>query len=425
MAKSGPLTDLKNAIGKLATGRLKPNAGGDSSAGASDGASIAGPGDAKAIKDEKAVATKGTGRLRALAVAEGPKANKNASEARKNADAVWFSPVRDGAAAEGSGRKIERDAALVNESTKAANRKANAQIKANDALETAELGELKPAQRRQYKALAEAVKGDPQARLALQLLLIEGKLPGSKKSKDGKDLLGELAELESQKVVDGVSATELLGDMIQEIAVPSAIAQRSKGTCTVTSVQIIAADKDAAEYVRIVRGLASPKGEVRLRNGDKIKREPDTAKDDGTGRSISSRLWQPAMMEYGNGTDNYDNKTDKHTKSGRIGLNPMEVDRVLDAFSGGGAAYVEGIKDKDAKKHVDAMARAIKDGKEVLAGLEWGVADANGKIDNRHKVNVTKVTHDRVYYRNPWGIEESMSRADFEKRLNNYNTVKL
>ncbi len=34
-----------------------------------------------------------------------------------------------------------------------------------------------------------------------------------------------------------------------------------------------------------------------------------------------------------------------------------------------------------------------------------------------HWVNVTRVDGDRVYYQNPWGQEESMSREEFAQRL--------
>lgn len=430
MSKSGPLSELGKAIGKLATGKLKPLAGADAKAGGSDGASVA---DAapkpRAGGDAKIVGTKGTGRLRDLAgssAPETPPANTTVSSARKSADAIWFLPQRDGAPEADGYRRIERDARDVNVSDKGAGKKAGGQIEANKNLEEKALKKLTKTQRQQYDRLAAQTKDDPLARLALQLLLLEGKLAGSKKSSGKKDLLAELDALTSQKLADGIKRSDLIGDLVQELAVPSSIAQHNRGTCTVTSVQILAAKNDPAEFVRLVGGLASPKGEVKLRNGKKITREPGTASDDGTKRSVSSRLWQPAMMEYANGSDDYDNKTDKHKKTGKSGLNASQVDQVLDGLMGADAKVDSSIKsDKDKKNALKKMESELKAGKQVLAGIKWGIANKDGKIDGSHKVVVSKIGKDRVYYTNPWGKEESMSRAEFEKRLHNYNAVKM
>jgi hypothetical protein len=53
-----------------------------------------------------------------------------------------------------------------------------------------------------------------------------------------------------------------------------------------------------AEYVRLLRGLTSPSGQVRLRNGDTLRRDPDSIPfPTATQRSASERLLQAARTD--------------------------------------------------------------------------------------------------------------------------------
>lgn len=346
---------------------------------------------------------------------------RTAETARREAEGLWFG----GQSNEGF-RRVERDAADVNlvrvdlsvffpgskKGDSHAERVAK-QLEANTKLEEEALARLTPEQQEQYRQLAERTKNDPDARLALQLLLIEGKLTADPRSNDGKTLLETLAGLTTQELACGIDRDALICDLIQEIAVPSAINQQDKGTCTVTAIQIMLAAQQPAEYARIIAGLASPQGEVRLRNGELIRREPNTDSADGSKRSISSLLWQPAMMEYGNGNLNYDNEADKHS-DGHSGLYAHEVDRVMEGILGHKVATMH-TQDVGVDALFASVAGAANAGQPVPVCVRWGV-DKDGK-HAYHEILVTKVENGRVYYTNPWGKEESMTFEEFRDRL--------
>lgn len=309
----------------------------------------------------------------------------------------------------------------------------------NKPLEDLKLSDLSPEQRAAYQNLASQLTDRPRARLSLQLLLLEGKLTDPPHARGGKDLLGTLDALAKQPLADGIDRAQLLGELIQEIGVPSSIAQNNRGTCSVTSIQIFMALQQPAEYARVVSELASPVGQATLRNGSAIHRDAELSQDDGTKRSVSSRLWQPAMMEFGSGTLFYDNAIDRNTVLGiplGSGLNNGAMQSIVGALMGGDVVtyrangktpldldptdVLMGNSDTESLP-ADALIERIKsstaNGVPVPVGLDWGQPDAQGKIHTGHAVVVTKVEGDRVFYHNPWGIEESMGLDAFKSFL--------
>lgn len=353
------------------------------------------------------------------------------ADARKEAEDLWFKPVAN---PDRGFRTIESDARDVNEpfSSKTAPAAA-AQVEKNKDLENGCLSTLTADQRAQYERVAAQTKDDPHARLALQLLLLEGKLPGTKPDKEGQNLLGTLDKLSTQPMHADIDRAALVSDLVQEIALPSAINQHDKATCTVTTMQILMAQEHPAEYARIVGGLASPTGKVKLANGDEIARETGTHTDDGTARSISSRLWQPSLMEYGNGSLDYDNANGKHS-DGHSGLYRHEVDRVADGLSGrdvntlyvreSGNLVTDGwhslFGDDNAIPRAEIVKRIKQStaaGNPVPVAMAWGDRDENGRTHGGHEILVTRIEGERVYYKNPWGTEESMTLKEFQDRL--------
>jgi hypothetical protein len=261
------------------------------------------------------------------------------------------------------------------------------------------------------------------------------------KDKNGSTLLSNLHAIATGKLdpsleANGVHREDLLSSIMQEASRPGEINQSSKGTCTVTSMQYMLCKEDPAEYVRLMRGLLSPSGEVKMRNGDTLKRDAGSVPSDTAwDRSASERIFQAAMMEYSNGKLNYDNGTDKSTgkenvflwidkKVNKGGLNGGEQERGLQALFGRDFKQFTGLT---PKMSVDVLKKFS--GQNVLMDLKWG--------DGGHAVTFTKIEGDRVYFRNPWGATgdakgtaydhpprrledpatrlESMSLKDFEK----------
>jgi hypothetical protein len=322
---------------------------------------------------------------------------------------------------------------------------ATAALEANADIEKTALDALPPERREQYDRLASDVQDNPQARLSLQMLAVEGKLTGGPQTMEpgGKpdDLLGSLDKLREGPTSDGIDRQELLGQVIHDVANPGSIAQADQPSCASAVVQTMLARQNPAEYARIVKGLASPEGGVKMANGDTLAREPGTENDDGSRRAIPARLTQAALMEYGNGDFSYDNDRAAHTttdgqKAGR-GLWADGEQRAVEGLFGKGSATTIAaagsraaklIYPVDGKKgagptavpqdqisgHVEA---AVQAGHPVSAALEWGRKDEAGKLHESHQVLVTAMDAQTVTFSNPWGEVDAMPRAEFDRRV--------
>lgn len=350
-------------------------------------------------------------------------------------------------------------------------KEATAQIHANHDPESAALGKLSPEQRSQYEAVKALTRHDPQAQLALQLMLMEGKLTGEAKAHDGRDLLGSLHALATQLVAKGIDQKALVNDLIKEVHLPEAINQMNRNTCTVTALEIKTALENPAEYARLVGGLATPHGRVTLANGQTLTRVHGTEHADDTPRTQSARLWEAALMNYGGKQAGvtYDNKADVFRKpdgstadiqrdanfinriqtgidgtgnSEQVNLKAgalaqLQADLKADvntpqirqikqriAHSPGKPLNVDGEMDdvrihQLAPKVVADLQKLTSRGKTVPVAIYYAKA---GEPHGEHEVLVTGVSQDArgkqwVHYDNPWGQKERMPREDFEKRL--------
>lgn len=289
---------------------------------------------------------------------------------------------------------------------------AREQLKTSAPLETEALRGLGERQS-QYQQLRARFADDAFSSVALQMMLLEGKFEDLKKT-DHEDLLGALTYLQTAPLHAGIDRHTLLRDLIREVATPTAINQKSRGTCTVTAFQIFMAERHPGEYVRLVTGLAGPDGEVRTRSGSVVKRVPTTELTDGTNRTLSSRLWQPAMMDLGNGPD----QTYSNDKDSSFDASGADQGAGLALHSLG--LVVSGVMGKEATlvsepaKVFGTIQEATTKGMSVLAALRWdSKPDAK---DKNHEILVTKVSEDRVYFANPHGREESLPLSDFKAR---------
>lgn len=325
-------------------------------------------------------------------------------------------------------RRTEQDPRDVNRLPEGAIAEARAQLKANAALEAERLARLTPADQARYQAVAAGIAKVPPARLALQALLFEGKLPGSLNARQ-ETTLGALARVAEQPLAAGLTRDALLPALVQEVATPSAINQQDRGTCTVTSLSIVLAAREPAEYVRLVGELASPSGQATLANGETIQREPGTEKADGTKRSVSARLWQAALMEFGNEDYDYDNVTDVSTAPGKRpktgGLDIIQVDKAIEGVFGTKTDYESVYFSKPEKRDalISRLGATLASGQAVLVGMAWGEKGPGNTFHGFHEVNLIAVEPDRVRFLNPWGSEDSMAMDEFKERLESANFI--
>jgi hypothetical protein len=276
-------------------------------------------------------------------------------------------------------------------------------------------------------------------------------------------LLKELAGLAGDRVDGGIDATKLLSEALVELKDPVTISQQSRGTCAATSVQILTALESPEQYVKLLRGLASPDGSAKLPSGVVLKRESDWASDADGGRSITSRLMQPAFMEYANGDLDYLNEDDMdldpttHEKAlsgltAEQAMNLLEASRLSptgftvqglvydpslsEATSRGLDATIQDAKDMlkvlqdghaiDPKSQSDLLASLAKQATPqtpVYATVIYTLYPERGNV-GFHAILVTGVKDGFVSYINPWGQEEKLAEKDFKASILSANVRK-
>lgn len=301
---------------------------------------------------------------------------------------------------------------------------AQAQVKANQGLEMEALRRLSPRRHPEYLAVRKAFEQakDPVAVLSLQKLLLDGALPGEKAYVGKSDVLSGLHTLLTQPLAAGVDRAALLTDTVQELAWPPSVAQGDRNTCAPTVVQIHLMLEHPAEHLRLLSGMASPEGKVKLHGGQELVREPGAEAQEAYKRSAPQRLMSPAMMEFANGTEQYDPERDIHLDVNGSetwgGLSPAQVDHLLEGIHGGEFAFADMVYGNDSRDAAWALVEEeLQSGNTVMAGIKW----RNGG----HKVLVTGLETaeglDWVRIVNPWGQEERLPREGFIAAMRNIN----
>jgi len=131
----------------------------------------------------------------------------------------------------------------------------------------------------------------------------------------------------------------LLAELARNIDQPGRINQGWKGTCAATCVECYLAERDPAEYARIVAGLVSMEGRAVLRSGEELVCDEDTMPPSVAehGRTLVSRVFQVACMEFADLEHDYDNQTDAQLEGDTpvgSGLEMGPFERLLRAVTG-------------------------------------------------------------------------------------------
>ncbi|HEY9765494.1 MAG TPA: hypothetical protein V6C82_03985, partial [Chroococcales cyanobacterium] len=225
-----------------------------------------------------------------------------------------------------------------------------------------------------------------------------------------------LSALANQALAPGIDRQELLSEVKSELEDPSRIAQKKANTCGATSAQILLARRDPAEYVRLISGLASPEGKVSMRGGENLARKEDWQAEDG-GRTISSRLLQPAFMEVADGKlFVYDNRHDINLGLGAFpGVMPGGLAHLLEQLDGKERKVLFPMlgKSEEAWSKI-RQAVGEKEIKEIPVALNY---QDKAPIAPAHWMLVTGVKDGFVHLINPRGWEEKMTVEEFRKNL--------
>ena len=296
---------------------------------------------------------------------------------------------------------------------------------ANAAAEAAAVAKLSPGDQKKYAALvvltgptAANPTGFPLARRAVQQMLLAGTLIGQQDLAGGNRLLDNLSTLATEPLAKGIDRATIVSQTAIEVQNPARIDQQAKGTCVATTAGILLARLHPAEYVRLIAGLATPAGQVKMAGGDTLTRVSDWNNDNDGDRTTSQRLLAPALMNDGQfPLFHYDNSTDRD----KIG--PIPVGGGLMAS---GSAHINSELEGhpydahtvfffDRNSDWNAVKEALAEGKgPIPVGVMW--SDSDGNVGG-HELQIDKVANGTVSYLNPWGQYETMSEAEFEKHL--------
>jgi len=284
-----------------------------------------------------------------------------------------------------------------------------------------QFNKLNPAEQRRFVDMRDTYSGNDQNKTkqandtngALNSILGQGKMQA--KDNAGNSLLDNMSVMKNQKFAQGLDGKKAFSETAQDIANPDRIRQGSRSTCTATAVQYLNAKNNPGEYARIMRGLTSPEGKVLTRKGDYMTRDEGTIRRDNSGRNDTSRIYQAAGMEYGNGAANYNNARDMSWGGGKRshrGMYASEVNKLQNAVM----PY-----DSTAKKNKGAaaaadFAKALGAGKQFSTGI------------NAHEYTVENMDKSYVYLRNPHGGKNQhtkMNRSYFFRNVWDYQMPNL
>ncbi len=311
---------------------------------------------------------------------------------------------------------------------------------------------LKSTPEQKGQILNVAATASPKGLDALATLAQNQKLTST--DSKGGTLLSNLSTMSSQPLAPDLSFNtpgaptrqSLLDGVLMETADPGLNCRQStKDTCTVTTAQYELANRQPAEYARLMTGLTGPSGQATMAGGKKLSLDDEDISrpaNSSDTRSDSSRLFQSAAMEFANGTENYDGVKDKNFKIDRNGDNVgkgrggiKENEEVLlnqQLFNEPKMNWYP-MKGNE-QRFVDALS-ANPNNKPIVLNMDIGKDVGVQKAG--HAVSFVKVENGRVYFRNPdanasgksnvpgarvedaaKGID-SMSVEDFKKRCNN------
>ncbi len=263
---------------------------------------------------------------------------------------------------------------------------------------------------------------------------------GSRAS-DGQTLLHHLATTATQPrhgllSQPGFGRERLMDGLLRDVAHPETITQGHAGTCGATSQLQPLARERPAEYARLVSGLTSTDGRVRMQGlpprdpSDPLStgfsigpsRQPELELQADSlpltrpgmpgsfdRRTLSSQLLQGAAMEYADGPlADYDPNADVSRTPGlppRSGLTGTDMASLNSNLFGARVSSVDVDATTAPGELTEALARRDAQGQRVpvTAGLRTNAGN--------HAVEVLRVENGRVYVRDPNGAAGSRSEG--------------
>ncbi len=235
---------------------------------------------------------------------------------------------------------------------------------------------------------------------------------------NGKSALENLARLAQQplnpKIAGDANKGELLASVLRDLVNPNRIDQGDAPTCTVTSMQFELVADEPAEYTRLIADLSGPDGRAKMRGGSYLELESgDAGARDG--RSVSNAVFQTAAMEFGNGRDaQFDPFVGKSvnatTGAEQRGLKPAQQTQVLRQLFGVNYESKNFLSEAEGAKALEKLRTINTRGAQnrpIILQLDQG--------NFNHAVTFERVSEQRVFFRDPYGVLRSMPEQQFPK----------
>ncbi|GMU54127.1 MAG: hypothetical protein AMXMBFR33_32730 [Candidatus Xenobia bacterium] len=224
--------------------------------------------------------------------------------------------------------------------------------------------------------------------------------------------LGRLRDF-YQKQGNAEPNQQLMKDILHDLAIPSDINQKDKGTCTMTSVQMKWAIEDPDSYVRCLTELHT-KGSTRMPDGSTLERNDSHKKGTDDQRSLTVKYLSDSLMGsctsllsgHWGGYDSTDKDADGRT-SGEV---LQALNRVFPNQGYTNDTTVGSNRSTLIQYMEDDLAR----GRTVTASVPG------------HKILVVgldKSGADPQVILNTWGEQKKMSLSDFQKYIRAVETV--
>ncbi len=163
---------------------------------------------------------------------------------------------------------------------------------------------------------AEKVAVREKVRAALEALESRGLL--EQRDSTGKTLMESLLTLAEETLWDPFTRepgrTRIFSELVFNVFDPKRINQGLKATCAAACIEGYLAERDPAEYARLVAGLVTREGLVTMKSGAVLMCDEDVLAphEREQRRNAVSRVFQAACMEFAYPNMNYDNVIDGH-----------------------------------------------------------------------------------------------------------------
>lgn len=222
----------------------------------------------------------------------------------------------------------------------------------------------------------------------------------------GRSTLSYLEMVRDRGVAEGLDARVVVGEMALVLGAHKGMQQNTWNTCAATSVSYIHAEENPADYARVMAGLVSPEGTVKMADGTVLHRNATSLAGDNSQRLNIDRIYQASIQDAFNGEAGYDSRIDQnvvvHGKPyAAAGMLPSHMAAAMSAVRGR-PHRVEYFHGDRAQTELHLKQR-LATGERVILSMNW-VADL--KQRSNHAVVLEAVEGDSLIIRNPWGSWE-------------------